>query len=158
MRLVGDNIVPEVYDIVEALKIAREMELDLVEINASISPPICKVIDYKKFSFDQSKKQKKLKNSQDKSPMKEIRLGPDTDEHDFNHRISLAFKFLEKGKKVKVSMSFKGRAIHTRVDEGKLKLSKFANELEKVSKIELIPALEGNRLHMILASLVSKKK
>ena len=132
------------------MEIAQQQELDLVEISPSANPPVCRVIDYKKFLYDQKKKQKEIKAKSAKVTVKEIRLGPNTDEHDFNFKLNHAKKFLEDGAKVKVDVFFKGRSIIYK-DKGEIILLKFAQELEEVGKVERLPKLEVKRMIMIIA-------
>lgn len=150
MRVVGDNVEQGIYNIKEALDIARDQDLDLVEISPAANPPVCKVIDYKKFLYDQKKKQKEIKAKSAKVVVKEIRLGPNTDDHDFNFKLNHAKKFLEDGAKVKVDVFFKGRSIIYK-DKGEIILLKFAQELEEFGKVERLPKLEGKRMIMIIA-------
>ena len=150
MRVVGENVEQGIFNIKEALEIAQKLELDLVEISPSANPPVCRVIDYKKFLYDQKKKQKEIKAKSAKVTVKEIRLGPNTDEHDFNFKMNHAKKFLEEGCKVKVDVFFKGRSIIYK-DKGEIILLKFAQELEEVGKVERLPKLEGKRMIMIIA-------
>lgn len=150
MRVVGENIETGIYPIKEALEIAESMELDLVEISPNASPPVCKVIDYKKFLYDQKKKQKQIKAKSAKIIVKEIRLGPHTDDHDFNFKLKHAMKFLTDGAKVKVDVFFKGRTIIYK-EKGELMLLKFAQELSEYGKVEQMPKLEGKRMMMIIA-------
>jgi translation initiation factor IF-3 len=148
--LVGDNVEQGIITIKEALDIAREQELDLVEISPAANPPVCKVMDYKKFLYDQKKKQKEIKAKTAKVVVKEIRLGPNTDDHDFNFKLNHARKFLEEGAKVKVEVFFKGRTIVYK-DKGELMLLKFAQEVEDYGKVEKLPLLEKKRMIMIIA-------
>lgn len=150
MRVVGENVEQGIYNIKEALDIANEQGLDLVEISPSANPPVCKVIDYKKFLYEQKKKQKEIKAKTAKIVVKEIRLGPNTDDHDFNFKLNHAKKFLEDGAKVKVDVFFKGRSIIYK-DKGEIILLKFAQELEEYGKVEQMPRLEGKRMIMIIA-------
>lgn len=150
VRVVGDNVEQGIYNIKEALDMARQQELDLVEISPGANPPVCKVIDYKKFLYDQKKKQKEIKAKSAKVVVKEIRLGPNTDDHDFNFKLNHAKKFLEDGAKVKVDVFFKGRSIIYK-DKGEIILLKFAQELEEFGKVERMPKLEGKRMIMIIA-------
>lgn len=150
VRVVGENVEPGIVNIKEALEIAQQKELDLVEISPSANPPVCRVIDYKKFLYDQKKKQKEIKAKSSKVVVKEIRLGPNTDDHDFNFKLNHAKKFLEEGAKVKVDVFFKGRSIIYK-DKGEIILLKFAQELEEVGKVERLPKLEGKRMIMIVA-------
>ncbi|WP_371742923.1 translation initiation factor IF-3 [Lentimicrobium sp. S6] len=155
VRMVGENIEPGIYNLREALDLAEKQGLDLVEISPTANPPVCKVIDYKKFLYDQKKKQKEIKAKTAKVVVKEIRLGPHTDEHDFNFKLKHAEKFLEEGAKVKVDVFFKGRNIIYK-DQGELQLLKFAQALEEFGKVENLPKLEGKRMIMMIAP--KKKK
>lgn len=128
---------------------ADEQGLDLVEISPNANPPVCKIIDYKKFLYDKKKKQKEIKAKTAKIVVKEIRLGPNTDDHDFNFKLNHAKKFLEDGAKVKVDVFFKGRTIIYK-EKGELILLKFAQALEDVGKVERMPKLEGKRMIMII--------
>ena len=138
-----------IYQLKEALDIADEQGLDLVEISPTANPPVCKVIDYKKFLYELKKKQKEIKAKTAKVVVKEIRLGPHTDEHDFNFKLKHAIKFLEDGAKVKVDVFFKGRNIIYK-EKGEIILLKFAQELEEYGKVEQLPKLEGKRMIMIV--------
>ncbi len=149
VRVVGDNVTVGIYNLREALRIAEDQELDLVEISPSATPPVCKVIDYKKFLYEQKKKQKEIKAKSAKVVVKEIRLGPNTDDHDFNFKLKHARKFLEDGAKVKVDVFFRGRSIVYK-DQGEIILLRFATELEEVGKVERMPKLEGKRMIMII--------
>ncbi len=146
----GDNVDTGIYQLRDALKKAEELELDLVEISPKANPPVCKIMDYKKFLYEQKKKQKEIKAKTAKVVVKEIRLGPHTDEHDFNFKLKHAIKFLEEGSKVKVDVFFKGRSIVYK-DKGELILLRFAQELEDLAKVEQLPKLEGKRMIMMLA-------
>jgi translation initiation factor IF-3 len=150
VRVVGDNIEPNIYPIKEALKMAEDQGLDLVEISPSAVPPVCKIIDYKKFLYEQKKKQKEIKAKSAKVVIKEIRLGPNTDDHDFNFKLKHARNFLEDGAKVKVDVFFRGRSIVYK-DKGEIILLRFATELEDIGKVERLPKLEGKRMIMIIA-------
>ncbi len=145
----GENVDTGIYNLREALEIARNMELDLVEISPTANPPVCKVIDYRKFLYEQKKKQKEMKAKSAKISVKEIRLGPNTDDHDFNFKLKHAINFLKSGDKVKVEVFFKGRTIVYK-DKGELMLLRFASELEEVGKVEQLPKLEGKRMIMII--------
>ena len=131
-----------------ALKLAEENDLDLVEISPKADPPVCKVVDYKKFLYEQKKKQKELKSKQVKVVIKEIRMGPNTDEHDFNFKLNHAKKFLEEGAKVKAYVFFKGRTIIYK-ERGEILLLKFAQELEEYGIVEQMPKMEGKRMIMM---------
>ena len=147
--MVGDDIGSEVFTLERALEMARERELDLVEIAPSADPPVCKIIDYKKFLYDQKKKQKELKNKQQKVTIKEIRFGPNTDDHDFEFKLNHARKFLEEGSKVKAYVFFKGRTIVFK-ERGELLLLRFAKEVSDLGTIEQLPKLEGKRMIMMI--------
>lgn len=147
--MVGEGIEPGVYSIAKALDIAREAGLDLVEISPNAEPPVCKVIDYKKFLYDQKKKQKELKAKAQKTVIKEIRFGPQTDDHDFNFKKNHAIKFLQDGSKVKAFVFFKGRSIVFK-EQGEILLLRFANELEEYGKPEQLPLLEGKKMIMVI--------
>jgi len=150
VRVVGENIQPGIYPIKEALQIAKESELDLVEISPTANPPVCRVIDYKKFLYEQKKKQKEIKAKAAKVVVKELRLSPNTDEHDFNFKLRHALKFLEEGAKVKIDVFFKGRSIVYK-EQGEIILLKFADAIIEAGKIEQMPRLEGKRMIMIIA-------
>ncbi|MEF9931409.1 MAG: translation initiation factor IF-3 [Bacteroidales bacterium] len=156
VRVVGDNV-PEqkVYTLQEALKIAADLELDLVEISPNAEPPVCKIIDYQKFLYQQKKKAKEQKANASKVVIKEIRFGPNTDEHDFQFKLKHAQSFLEEGSKVKAYVFFKGRSILFSQNGEKL-LLRFAVELEEFGKAEQMPKLEGKKMIMMLAP--AKKK
>jgi len=139
-----------IYQLRDALRKAEELELDLVEISPKANPPVCKILDYKKFLYEQKKKQKEIKAKTAKVVVKEIRLGPNTDEHDFNFKLKHAIKFLEEGSKIKVDVFFKGRSIIYK-DKGEYILLRFAQELEDYAKVEQLPKLEGKRMIMIVA-------
>lgn len=150
VRVVGDNVEAGIYNIKDALAIAQRLEMDLVEISPTANPPVCKVTDYKKFLYEQKKKQKEIKAKSTKIVVKEIRLGPNTDDHDFNFKLKHAIKFLEEGAKVKVEVFFRGRSIVYK-DQGEIKLLQFASLLEDYGKVERLPLLEGKRMIMIIA-------
>jgi translation initiation factor IF-3 len=154
--LVGDNVENKIYDTDTAIRMARDMELDLVEISENSNPPVCKIIDYQKFLYERKKKDKEQKAKAAKSIVKEIRFGPNTDEHDFNFKLKHAIKFLEEGAKVKAYVHFKGRSIAYK-EKGEIILLKFAQELENYAKVEQLPKLEGNRMFLHLAPLPKKK-
>lgn len=145
MRVVGDNVEPSVMSIQAAMAIANELELDLVEISPKADPPVCKVIDYKKFLYAQKKKQKEIKAKQSKVVVKEIRFGPNTDNHDFQFKLKHARKFLEDGAKVKAYVFFRGRTIVFK-ERGEILLLRFATELEDIGTVEQMPKLEGKRM------------
>ncbi|MBB1542897.1 MAG: translation initiation factor IF-3 [Flavobacteriaceae bacterium] len=155
VRLVGDNVEPGVYPTSEALKMAEEQELDLVVISDKAEPFICRILDYKKFLYEQKKKQKELKAKQVKVVIKEIRFGPQTDEHDFQFKKKHAEKFLEEGSKLKTYVFFKGRSIVFK-DQGEILLLKLAQELEHVGKVDQMPKLEGKRMIMLMSPKKAK--
>ncbi len=155
MRIVGDGIEADIYSIAEALQIAKDNEMDLVEIVPNADPPVCRVVDYKKFLYEQKKKQKEMKAKATKIVVKEVRFGPNTDEHDFNFKLNHAKKFLQEGSKVKAFVFFKGRSILFK-EKGEILLLKFASELEEWGKVESLPELEGKR--MIIYISPKKKK
>ena len=156
MRLVGDNVEIGIYPISKALDIAQDLELDLVEISPKADPPVCKVIDYKKFLYEQKKREKAIKANATKIIIKEIRFGPQTDEHDFEFKKRHAEKFLKEGAKLKAFVFFKGRSIVYK-DQGEILLLKLAQELEEFGKVEQMPQLEGKRMTMFIAPKVAKK-
>lgn len=156
VRLVGDNIAePGVYSIAQAMKMADEMELDLVEISAKADPPVCKILDYQKYLYQQKKKAKEMKQNSTKIVIKEIRFGPNTDEHDFQFRLKHAQEFLNEGSKVKASVFFRGRSIQF-ADQGEKLLLRFAVELEAFGRAEHMPQLEGKRMIMMIAPIKKK--
>lgn len=155
VRVVGDEIEAEVMSIQDALKLADRMELDLVEISPNADPPVCKIIDYQKFLYQQKKKQKEIKAKAAKIVVKEIRFGPNTDDHDYNFKLRHAIKFLEDGAKVRAYVFFKGRSILFK-EQGEVLLLRFANDLEEYGKVEQLPRLEGKR--MIISFSPKKKK
>ncbi len=150
VRLVGDNVEVGVYTLEKAYAIAEEQELDLVEISPKADPPVCKVIDYKKFLYEQKKREKALKSKATKVVVKEIRFGPQTDEHDFEFKKKHAIKFLKEGAKLKAFVFFKGRSIIFK-DQGHILLLRLAQELEEFGKVEQMPKLEGKRMIMYIA-------
>ena len=156
MRLVGDNVEIGIYPISKALAVAEDLELDLVEISPKADPPVCKVIDYKKFLYEQKKREKVIKANATKVVIKEIRFGPQTDEHDFEFKKRHAEKFLKEGAKLKAFVFFKGRSIVYK-DQGEILLLKLAQELEEIGKVEQMPQLEGKRMTMFIAPKVVKK-
>ena len=135
---------------------AQDLGLDLVEITAKADPPVARIIDYKKFLYDQKKKQKQIKSNAQKVVVKEIRFGPNTDEHDFAFKLKHAQKFLEEGAKLKAYVFFKGRTILFK-DKGEILLLRLAQELESLGKVEQLPKLEGKRMIMLMAPKVIKK-
>ncbi len=153
----GDNVDTGVYSLQEALKIADDLELDLVEISPNADPPVCKIVDYQKFLYQQKKKQKEIKAKTTRIVVKEIRFGPNTDEHDYNFKLKHAEKFLEDGAKVKAFVFFKGRTILFK-EKGEILLLRLAQDLEEVAKVEQLPKLEGKRMIMILSPKTKKKQ
>jgi len=151
VRLVGDNIPePGIFALRDALKLAEELELDLVEISPKAEPPVCKITDYSKFLYQQKKKQKEMKAKTVKVVVKEIRFGPQTDEHDFNFKLRHAEKFLKEGAKVKAFVFFKGRSILFK-EQGEILLLKLATGLEDFGAVEQLPKLEGKRMTMYIS-------
>ena len=157
VRLVGDNVTVGVYPVQEALKIAQQQSLDLVEISPQADPPVCKIIDYNKFLYDEKKKKKEMKAKSKVSEVKEIRFTPNTDDHDFDFKSKHAENFLKDGNKVKAYVQFKGRAIQFQ-DRGQLLLLKFAERLAEVGVLESMPKMEGRRMLAMFAPKSQKKK
>ena len=149
VRLVGENVEQGVYPISEALKIAENQELDLVEISPNAVPPVCRITDFQKFLYQQRKRQKEQKAKSVKVVVKEIRFGPQTDDHDYNFKLKHAKGFLEEGAKVKAYVFFKGRSILFK-EQGEVLLLRFANDLEDYGKVEQLPVLEGKRMIIML--------
>ncbi len=151
VRVVGDNVEPNlVIPTAKALAMADEMELDLVEISPNAEPPVCRIVDYQKFLYQQKKKQKEIKAKQTKVVIKEIRFGPQTDDHDYNFKLRHAENFIKEGAKVKAYVFFRGRSIVFK-EQGEILLLRFATDLESVAKVEVMPTLEGKKMNMILA-------
>lgn len=157
VRLVGDNVEVGVYPTSEAIKMAQQMELDLVEISPQADPPVCKIVDYNKFLYDKKKKEKEMKAKSKSAELKEIRFTPGTDDHDFDFKARHAENFLKEGNKVKAYVQFKGRAIMFK-ERGELVLLKFAERLAEFGQVEGLPKLEGKRMLMVIAPKSSKKK
>ncbi|WP_255474008.1 translation initiation factor IF-3 [Prolixibacter sp. SD074] len=156
VRLVGENIEnPGVFPTREALRMADALELDLVEISPKAAPPVCRITDYQKFLYQQKKKQKELKAKATKIVVKEIRFGPNTDDHDYNFKLKHAEKFLQEGAKVKAFVFFKGRSILFK-EKGEILLLRFAQDLEELGAVEQMPKLEGKRMTMFISP--KKKK
>jgi len=147
--LVGDNVEVGVYRLPKAIELAEELELDLVEISPKASPPVCKILDYKKFLYEQKKREKVLKSKATKVIIKEIRFGPQTDEHDYEFKKKHAEKFLNDGAKLKAFVFFKGRSIVFK-EQGQILLLRLAQDLEEVGKVEQMPKLEGKRMIMFI--------
>ena len=151
VRVVGDNVAPNlVLPLAKALALADEMELDLVEISPNAEPPVCRIVDYQKFLYQQKKKQKEIKAKQTKVVIKEIRFGPQTDDHDYNFKLRHAENFIKEGAKVKAYVFFRGRSIVFK-EQGEILLLRFATDLEEIAKVESMPTLEGKKMNMILA-------
>lgn len=150
VRLVGDNVENGIYPIQQALKIADEMELDLIEISPTAQPPVCKILDYSKFLYQQKKRLKEQKAKATKVVVKEIRFGPQTDDHDYNFKLKHAQSFLQEGSKVKAYVFFKGRSILFK-EQGEVLLLRFANDLEELGKVEQMPVLEGKRMIIMIS-------
>ena len=149
IRIVGDNVEPDIYPLAKGLEMADEQGLDLVEISPKAVPPVCRIIDYNKFLFEKKKKEKEIKAKAKQTVIKDIRFGPNTDDHDFQFKLKHAISFLESGEKVRAFVHFKGRSIVYK-DRGEILLLKFAQALEDVGKVELLPKLEGKRMFLTL--------
>ena len=150
VRLVGDNVENGIYPIQQAQKIADELELDLIEISPTAQPPVCKILDYSKFLYQQKKRLKEQKAKATKVVVKEIRFGPQTDDHDYNFKLKHAQSFLQEGSKVKAYVFFKGRSILFK-EQGEVLLLRFANDLEEYGKVEQMPVLEGKRMIIMIS-------
>ena len=150
VRLVGDNVPNGVYPIEKALQIAENHEMDLVEISPSANPPVCRITDYQKFLYQQKKRQKEQKAKSVRIVVKEIRFGPQTDDHDYNFKLRHAKEFLDEGAKVKAYVFFKGRSILFK-EQGEVLLLRFANDLEEYAKLDQMPVLEGKRMTIMLS-------
>lgn len=155
VRVVGDDIESAVMSTREAIQLAEEKGLDLVEISPNAAPPVCRIIDYSKFLYQQKKRQKEMKAKQVKIEVKEIRFGPQTDDHDYNFKLKYAKEFLSEGNKVKAYVFFKGRSILFK-EQGDVLLLRFANDLEDYGKVEQMPVLEGKRMTIFLAPKKAK--
>jgi translation initiation factor IF-3 len=149
VRVIFDGEEPRVMKTSDAIALADEQDLDLVEISPNASPPVCKILDYKKFLYNQKRKQKELKAKQSKVVLKEIRFGPNTDDHDFNFKLEHAKKFLQEGNKLKAFVFFRGRTIVFK-DRGEILLLRFAQELEELGAVEQMPKLEGKRMIIMI--------
>jgi translation initiation factor IF-3 len=156
VRLVGEGIEPGIYPTEKALTMAEAQGLDLVEISPNATPPVCRIIDYKKFLYEKKRKEKEMKANSKQSEVKEIRFTPSTDEHDFDFKCKHAEKFLKEGNKVKAYVQFKGRAIMFK-DRGELLLLKFAERLAETGVLENMPKMEGKRMLVIFAPKTMKK-
>lgn len=156
VRLVGENVEVGVYPFQDALKMAQDQQLDLVEISPGANPPVCKIIDYNKFLYNEKKKKKEMKANSKTSEVKEVRFTPNTDDHDFEFKSKHAEKFLADGNKVKAHVQFKGRAIMFK-ERGELLLLKFADRLKEVGVLESLPKMEGKRMQVMFAPKSQKK-
>jgi translation initiation factor IF-3 len=150
IRLVGDNVEPGVYDTRQAQRMAEDMDLDLVEISPKADPPVCKIIDYSKFMYDQRKKQKELAAKAVKVVIKEIRFGPNTSDHDYEFKKKHAIEFLQSGAKVKAFVFFRGRSIVFK-DKGEILLLRLAQDLEEYGKVEHMPSMDGKKMNITIA-------
>lgn len=152
VRLVGDNVEQGIYPIDKALRIAEKLELDLIEISPNAEPPVCRILDYQKFLYQQKKRQKEQKAKAAKVVVKEIRFGPQTDDHDYNFKLKHAIGFLKEGSKVKAYVFFRGRSILFK-EQGEVLLLRFANDLEEYGKVEMMPVLEGKRMIIMISPI-----
>ena len=150
VRLIGDNVEQGIYSFQQALRMADEQNLDLVEIAPTATPPVCRIVDYQKFLYDQKKKQKEAKANQKKQEVKEIRFGPQTDDHDYNFKLKHAIEFLKEGNKVKSYVFFRGRSIVFK-EQGELLLARFAADLAEYGKPDNVPTLEGKRMILFIS-------
>ena len=153
----GPNVKIGVYSLFEGIKLSEEQELDLVEISPNATPPVCKILNYKKFLYEQKKREKSLKSKATKVIIKEIRFGPNTDEHDYEFKKKHAEKFLKEGAKLKAFVFFKGRSIIFK-EQGQILLLRLAQDLEKIGKVEQLPQLEGKRMIMFITPKKITKK
>jgi len=154
VRLVGDNVEQGIYPIDKALRIAEKQGLDLIEISPNAEPPVCRILDYQKFLYQQKKRQKEQKAKAAKVVVKEIRFGPQTDDHDYNFKLKHAVGFLKEGSKVKAYVFFRGRSILFK-EQGEVLLLRFANDLEEYGKVEMMPVLEGKRMIIMISPVKS---
>ena len=155
VRLVGDNVEQGVYSLAQAQKIADEQELDLILISPNAEPPVCRILDFQKYLYQQKKRQKEQKAKATKVVVKEIRFGPQTDDHDYNFKLKHAMGFLKEGTKVKAYVFFRGRSILFK-EQGEVLLLRFANDLEEYGKVEMMPVLEGKRMTIMLSPVKNK--
>ena len=155
VRLVGDNVEQGIYSYETAMRIADDLNLDLVEISPNAEPPVCRILDYQKFLYQKKRKEKEIKANSAKVVIKEIRFGPQTDDHDYNFKLKHAIEFLKEGAKVKAYVFFRGRAIMFK-SQGEVLLLRFANDLEAYGKVESMPVLEGKRMIVMIAPLSKK--
>lgn len=149
VRVVGDEIESQVMNVRDAIRLAQEAELDLVEISPNAQPPVCRIVDYKKFLYELKKKQKEIKAKQAKVVVKEIRFGPNTDDHDFDFKLKHAIGFLKEGSKVRAYVFFKGRSIVYK-ERGEILLLKFAQQLEEWGVVEKLPSMEGKKMDILI--------
>ncbi|MBQ0082916.1 MAG: translation initiation factor IF-3 [Paludibacteraceae bacterium] len=156
VRVVGDNVENGVYSIERAMRMADDMGLDLVEISPNANPPVCKIVDYQKFLYQLKKREKELKAKAVKIEVKEIRFGPQTDDHDYNFKLRHAEEFIKEGNKVKAYVFFKGRSILFK-EQGEVLLLRLANDLEEIAKVDSLPTLEGKRMIIMLSPKPNKK-
>ncbi len=156
VRLVGDDVESKVYSFAEAMRMAQDAEMDLVEISPNANPPVCRIVDYQKFLYQQKKKEKELKAKTVKVVVKEIRFGPQTDDHDYNFKLKHAESFLKDGCKIKANVFFKGRSIVFK-EQGEVLLLRFASDLEELAKVDSMPKLEGKRMIIMLSPKAQKK-
>ncbi|MDE6226257.1 MAG: translation initiation factor IF-3, partial [Muribaculaceae bacterium] len=157
VRLVGDNVEQGIYPIDKALRLAEKMELDLIEISPNAEPPVCRILDYQKFLYQQKKRQKEQKQKAAKVVVKEIRFGPQTDDHDYNFKLKHAIGFLKEGSKVKAYVFFRGRSILFK-EQGEVLLLRFANDLEEYGKVDMMPVLEGKIMIIMIYQLKAAPK
>ena len=157
MRLVGDNVEQGIYPLDKALRLAEKLELDLIEISPNAEPPVCRILDYQKFLYQQKKRQKEQKQKAAKVVVKEIRFGPQTDDHDYNFKLKHAISFLKEGSKVKAYVFFRGRSILFK-EQGEVLLLRFANDLEEYGKVEMMPVLEGKRMIIMISPVKASPK
>ena len=155
VRLVGDNVEQGVYSLAQAQKIADEQELDPILISPNAEPPVCRILDFQKYLYQQKKRQKEQKAKATKVVVKEIRFGPQTDDHDYNFKLKHAMGFLKEGSKVKAYVFFRGRSILFK-EQGEVLLLRFANDLEEYGKVEMMPVLEGKRMTIMLSPVKNK--
>ena len=155
VRLVGDNVEQGVFSYEEAIRLADQLELDLVEISPNAEPPVCRIVDYQKFLYQLKKREKEAKAKTAKVVLKEIRFGPQTDEHDYNFKLKHAIGFLKEGCKLKAYVFFKGRSILFK-EQGEILLLRFANELEEYAKVDQLPKLEGKRMIIMMSPKKTK--
>lgn len=155
VRITGENVETGIYPIAQAIEMAEQQGLDLVEISPNAVPPVCRIIDYSKFLYEQKKKQKEIKSKAKQTIIKDIRFGPNTDDHDFQFKLKHATSFLQNGEKVRAYVHFKGRAIVYK-EQGEILLLKFAQALEEFGKVELLPKLEGKRMFLTMGPRTAK--